>query len=303
MRIITFSSRSTTFKWMICTVVSFLFLSRVNAQNTKWKFETDGIVRSTDLDWSIAGNLDGQSPNILSELIFSNINAIGTSFKIKYNPTDKFDFFVSYQKLWTYAGTGLDTDYEKDDRVRPTYQQEFTSHTGSSNSVRIGGTYYLFINNKFKVGSGIQFRNFEHKLFILQENLPDLNSTYIVNSKSLGLSLCGHYYLNEKMAFGSNIMYSILNHHSKANWNLIDIFEHPVSFTQKAVGYGLEGTLNFNYFFKKNISMSFGLIFERQTSSDGKDKSYLKDKTTRETKFNGLNLNSKSLFLRFSYFL
>lgn len=61
----------------ICTFLSVLLYTCTKCQPNKFNLFIGSNVSVDNFRWSIAGNIDGKSPNILSELNYSNITSIG----------------------------------------------------------------------------------------------------------------------------------------------------------------------------------------------------------------------------------
>ncbi|MGY0408457.1 MAG: hypothetical protein ACWIPJ_08905 [Polaribacter sp.] len=100
--------------------------------------ETGTNFNVSNLKWSIAGNLDGQSPNILSELKFNKIMSLGYYFKGNYAPVTYLNLSVFYQQNKVISGNGYDTDYKGDNRTNPTFEKAFISNKGDFISFKGG---------------------------------------------------------------------------------------------------------------------------------------------------------------------
>ena len=112
-----------------------VFLSLYSLNSTAKKVEstiTYGIgERNTTVDWNIAGSLQGENPNIISELIWRNIKSKQLSLGGIWTEGDYFlQASGEYGKV--YSGENQDSDYSLDDR-----QGEF------SRSVNNAGKGYM----------------------------------------------------------------------------------------------------------------------------------------------------------------
>lgn len=85
-----------------------------NGQNNKLAFSTGGAVNVNNFDWSIAGNLQGRSPNILSELIFKDIKSL--VFRGYIQALEMLELNTFYQGNGVLSGKGTDTDYGSDNQ-------------------------------------------------------------------------------------------------------------------------------------------------------------------------------------------
>jgi len=110
----------------------FLLLLHSNLHSqTKEKgllLEAGATYNISNFEWSIAGNLEGEAPNILSELKFDKITSFGYYLKGNYTPVTYLKFFAFFQQNKVVNGSGSDIDYKDDNRTNPTFEQEFISN-------------------------------------------------------------------------------------------------------------------------------------------------------------------------------
>lgn len=279
-------------KQILCFFTLQLFCSAVtNAQIPKFSFSTGGTVNVNDLNWSIAGNLEGQSPNILSELHFDDVTSLGFYLKAAYRPIRFLELSGFYQKNEVVSGQGTDTDYAGDNRTDPTFHQSFSSNKGYLETFKIEATYIFLHWDRFNLRAGTAYKNMVQSFSLLSPELTDLQSSYRARWKGPGFSLYGNYWINNHLSVGGNIAYLLISYRAEANWNLIDVFMHPLSFAQTSKGIGMD--FGFDLRYKVNDFLSFTLngSFGNTRIFKGKDISYLKNGTEMLTQFNGARTN------------
>jgi Protochlamydia outer membrane protein len=259
----------------------------VDAQSHQFSVSGGGILNINDFNWSIAGNSQGQSPSVLSELHFNNITSAGFYLNGTYAPVKYLRFDAYYQRNGVVSGSGMDTDYKGDNRTDPVFQQPFSSDRGYLEVFRIGAAAIFLQRAKFSLGAGISYKDTRQNFVILSPELTDLQSTYTARWRGPAFSLEGNYLINRSLSVGANIAYTSISYRGEADWNLIDIFMHPLSFAQTAKGHGMDYGLSFRYAANGFLSFSLDGMLGNARISRGTDVSYLANGTQIPTQFNG----------------
>lgn len=270
-------------------IILFCNINFTIAQNNRLSFSTGASVNINNFQWSIAGNIHGQSPNILSELIFKKVTSLGIYLDGTFRPLNFLEITGFYQENSVISGNGFDADYNGDNRTNASYNEPFSSNKGKLEIFRFG-TNLLFVHNEnFYLSTGVFYASTIQNLYILNSNLENLNSTYRAKWGGAKLSLNTNYKINKKLCMGGSLAYCFNKYTAEGNWNLIDEFMHPLSFDQHSKGRSMDGEIGFsyklNYFFKVIINGTIG----NAKSFKGIDKSYLKNNTQILTQFNGSN--------------
>ncbi|SKC97983.1 hypothetical protein SAMN05660461_1065 [Chitinophaga ginsengisegetis] len=275
--------------WSGVTLIIITLFSQlpVNAQSRQFSVSGGGALNVNNFDWSIAGNSEGQSPNVLSELHFNSITSLGFYLNGAYRPVKYLRFDAYYQRNGVAGGSGMDTDYKGDDRTDPTFQQSFSSDRGYLEVFRIGVNVIFLQRTKFSLGAGVSYKNTRQNFVILSPELTDLQSTYTARWRGPAFSLEGNYLINRSLSVGANIAYTLIRYRGEADWNLIDIFMHPLSFEQTSKGHGMDYGLNFRYAVNGFLSFSLDGVLGNARVSKGTDISYLTNGTQISTQFNG----------------
>jgi hypothetical protein len=256
---------------------------------------------TNNFDWSIAGNSDGQLPNILSELKFNKIASIGIFAAGSYDVTNAFTADVLYQRNRVTSGTGTDIDYSSDNRTNPTFNEAFLSNKGNLRLFKAGGNYRLLKGDKFTLAGGLHYISRSGVYYLLSDQINDLESSYRVRLKGGELSLSAGFQASSAIEISADIGYSVSSYNGTADWNLIDVFKHPVSFAQTANAWGIVGQLQVQYLFNKHLAVSANGIINFTDISNGTDLSYLTNDTALSTRFNGGRLRSYAVNMGLQY--
>ncbi|KAA2240675.1 hypothetical protein F0L74_31520 [Chitinophaga agrisoli] len=259
----------------------------VKSQNNRFTFSTGAVINENDFSWSIAGNLQGQSPNVLSELHFNNITSLGFYLSGTYSPVKCLRLDAYYQRNGVISGSGEDTDYKGDDRTDPTFQQPFSSNKGYLEVLRIGAKAIFLQRGTFSLGAGAAYKSAKQSFAILSPELTDLRSTYTAKWRGPAFSVEGNYVINHSFSVGADITYAVISYRGEANWNLIDIFMQPLSFAQTARGHGMDYSIKFRYSANDFLSFSLDGMFGNTRVFQGTDISYLRNGMQLSTQFNG----------------
>lgn len=271
------------------------YITSSNAQNAISKHKKLSLAVCTfykqeDFRWSIAGNLQGQNPNIYSELIWSNLKGPGIGFEINIKPWKQLQLITSYSQNSISSGTVNDTDYQQDNRQVPSYQAFFKSNKGKTSFLEIGLGYKLLTHKKIQLTpyGGIAYD--KQSLYILKNetatNAKELNSTYQTRwaGPYIGLDIETALFNYSKIKLDVN--YYQIDYSAKADWNMIDAFAHPISFKHQAKGYLLRSQILADNPIDKTFSIFVkGNIFYSVTAA-GTDHLYLSDGDNLYTRLN-----------------
>ena len=265
------------------------------SQNKKWNIETSIEQFSQNFSWSVAGNMEGNSPNILSELIWKNLNGPKFNLCIGKQINRQLELAFAYSRHVVRNGSGSDTDYALDNRNEPFYEQQFLSNKGNANNYRLIVKYTMFAKNWLKCKPYLGFNFFEQKLHILdfynEVTNTALNSTYKNEWKGavLGIETC---YEIGKITITLDALGGYYQYLAKAQWNLNEKFNQPLSFKQNANGYKFSIGLKSGFSLSKNIDAFLGVERQYAATFSGIDEAYLSNGSIPKTKFNGAEFNS-----------
>lgn len=273
------------------------------SQNSIISFSSGASSSITNLNWSIAGNEYGQSPNILSELKYKNIISIGGFIMTSISPLKRLHINTFYSQEKTVGGKGRDSDYGKDNCQDVVYNEPFNSNKGSSHLLEIGAAYNMITLKRMEIDVGLSYYTKGQHFYILNSDLQGLKSTYNTKMNGGQISLRNNIHVANNFDLQVLVGYGRLKYNSTANWNLIEVFAHPVSFKDGANGESMQSRISCEYHWNNKLSIFFATMFAHYNVFKGKDISYLKDGSSVLTQFNGANMNSGGFNLGVQYSL
>lgn len=247
------------------------------------------------LDWSIAGNLAGNNPNILSEVTWKSLKGAAITVGLEIPLVKKFYLKGSFSKSFTYKGAATDTDYAEDNRTNPIFRAELNSGDGYLTGYQLEAGYQVMIKG-LKLSPSIGYSVHQQYLHLTDDDFMELNSTYKTRWKGLSAGLALHKSIC-KFNLVTTMDYHQLNYAGAANWNIIDEFKHPVSFRHIAKGFGATMDLKLLYNTLNNISpyVNFGLGY--WSTGAGIDELYYADGRTAKTRLNDVSRNGNNIGL------
>ena len=291
---------------VVFSLLGILFCMMANAQEKKQKFNitTQLGYFQEDFRWSIAGINDNNNyVNILSELRWENLRGPQANINLQYNFWKGFFVQGNFSTSLILSGSVTDTDFGEDNRKDTLYHDTFDSNEG--NIISFGGSlgYKIKFHENYSISPFIGFSSNQQSLYIVEVPgglLTDLRCTYETQWNGLTLGLDSKIPIG-KFIIQPLIIYHQVNYSAKANWNLIETFKHPVSFTHDAKGFGIEPALNFHYTLNKTISILLGGKSGYWSTGKGVDTLYLTDGSTSTTQLNGAIRNNWSINLGASF--
>ena len=242
------------------------------------------------LNWSIAGNSSGQNPNVLSELKWKNVASFNFSGELRWNVWNRVMIYGSYNRSRITSGDVSDIDYAGDNRTQSTYNQSFTDNKGNTNAWYAGAGYMIFNNSRFSltpyVGYGINKQSF----YILDNTgqFPDLNSSYFTRWKGPFIKITSSVQLINSLKIAADITYNQVNYNAQGDWNLISQFQHPISYTHMASGYGVNAGARLVYQIMPNVGVHIGYNYFNWQTGNGTDMLYLSSGQVDKTQMNGV---------------
>lgn len=270
--------------------------------------------RVDNLGWNIAGNGNGQNPNILSELNWSDMVIYQRRFKLDAH-SDNVHLLASMAYGQVGSGDNQDSDYDFDNR-----QGEFSRSNnragGDVADSSIGVGYRLAAEaGRGRAGyvmpmAGVSLHRQNLTMFNgnqtvstagrtpLPGPLSGLNSSYEAQWQGGWL---GVRFMEEdansgfKLAF--DVVYHLIKYRAEADWNLRSDFLHPVSFAHRANGDGLTFSLNSSRRLTKNVDWLLGVDYGNWRTNYGIDDVYLTAGGIAQTRLNEVKWESLAINL------
>ena len=269
--------------------------------------------RVDDLDWNIAGDVNGNNPNVLSELTWDDVESYQLKLQgsIVWPNTIAIRGYANYG--WIFDGDNQDSDYLGDNRTF-----EFSRSINSTDddyvwdaSLAVG---YPLRFGRIVLGTLTPLLGYsyhEQKLNITDGNqtipdlgpFPGLDSTYDAEWKGPWIGFDLRFKAREITTFAHRFEpyftygYHWADYHAEADWNLRDDFAHPKSFEHDADGTGWKIGTGFNVWLHPNWALNFNYDYQDWSIDGGTDKVFFSDGSTAKTKLNEVNWTSYALSL------
>jgi hypothetical protein len=254
----------------------------------KLQLSITGGYRQENLRWSIAGNVNGQNPNILSELRWKNVGGPVTMADIRFLLFDQWQLEGEYERLFFLSGKVYDTDYGGNDRTNIVYTAQFHAGNGGAYRWQAGLANRIPVTNKFFITPSAGYGIFHQTLYISGHTgaFSDLNSTYKTKwAGPYGQVLCS-IGLTKKLFMNAGLRYSQVRYSASANWNLIGDFSHPESFRHTANGYGISMHTSMLCHVSDIHSIGIKGIYSRWQTGSGIDELYPATGGSEQTQLN-----------------
>jgi len=243
-----------------------------------------------DFNWSIAGNSNGQSPNILSELKWKNVSGQNYAAFAQWNLWRRVSIFADYNRTSVTSGSVSDMDYSKDNRMAPTYAETFSDNKGYTDGWSLGAGYVIFNNPLFSLVPYIGYGSSAQYLYIvdLTGQFPGLNSNYNAQWKGPLLRVTSSVKIIHALKFAAAITYNQAKYSALGDWNLINEFQHPLSYHHAADGYGISASGKLIYNLTGNVAINIGCNYYNWQTGTGFDQLYLATGLVDKTQLNGV---------------
>lgn len=271
-------------------------------------------LRSDDLNWHIAGNIQGSSPNVFSELTWKNVK----SAELNINTTATINKTLWLEMNWAYGdiftGSTRDSDYLGDNRTFE-FSQSRSNNNGDNQwgfHFGVGHVFYLNdkkVNGNYQIIPVIGFDYSAQNLRITDgfQTIPSkgefngLNSTYDTQWKSLWAGINFHIEANMKNRIKLNFQYHFTEYDAKADWNLRNQFAHPISFIHSGNGNGITLELLIEHQLSDHIILSMTLTGASHKIEKGQDSTFLSNATVSTTRLNEVKWESRATLLGIHY--
>lgn len=234
----------------------------------------------TDFTWSIAGDANGQNPNIYSELIWQKLRGPVAGLSAQYGITNRLAAYINTSYLKIATGKVVDTDYDFDNRQGAFYDETLRSNKGYDADLNTGFKYAVINTPHLQMSPAIGYtlqRQYFHLLdWKTTQNARVLKSNYKTLWQGLILGAETNITAN-RMSYTLNLNARLLDYSAKAQWNLIEEFAQPVSFKHASNGYGIETAFAAAYAVKENIQIKLNTGYSYLKANEGIDVAYYTD--------------------------
>ncbi|MFY0605911.1 MAG: hypothetical protein JXR10_04295 [Cyclobacteriaceae bacterium] len=288
---------------LLILTTQFLSAQKIDTSkilNIEPHFQTG--VAHADFAWNIAGNINGQNPNILSELIWQDL--MGWSYNagttLQYGNTG---LEIVHARTSIIQGEATDTDYNEDDRQEVFFSAQLNGRESYSSKLSAQFFYVFSLDNDLEIIPAIGLTRID-ELFRLTDNRDrTLNSTYAPKWTGVNFKIKAHIPVSNAIRLVPVFEYMQLNYLAVANWNKIELFKHPVSFEHVAKGYGIETGMMISWKVCSQISLQLRYDYRYLTTGKGTETLYLANDTTIKTLVNDVSGNSGQLLFGLTFSL
>ncbi|MDP4209998.1 MAG: hypothetical protein Q8928_14385 [Bacteroidota bacterium] len=247
-------------------------------------------IQSENLHWSIAGNLNGENPNIYSELIWKDIIGITSNLDFEWNFWHKFSFYASLFNSQTVSGKVSDSDYSGNNHTNRTFYTYVDANKGYNRSFIPELRYCIYSGKIFQFNFAVGYIFQKQRLYLLhdEENplIPDLNSNYSILWKGIRIGTYFRIRLSPRIKLGYIFRYNQLDYSANANWNLITDFKHPDSFSHTANGYKLSNSFGVDYLLYSKLQITLASSYFYAHTGYGIDELHLTSGENPQTRLN-----------------
>lgn len=251
-----------------------------------------------NFSWSIAGNSKGQNPNVYSELSWKGQEGAIFALDLKYNIYKQFFIEGSFAQKSIAGGNVTDTDYGADNRTNPVFDVKLNTHNGNTSAGMLALGYRFNISSVFNTGLSAGYAINKQSLYLDDADASaqqNLNSNYKADWRGWVIKLSPAVQFSDKITLCSSLAYHQAKYSAKANWNLIEEFEHPLSFRHNANGYGIETGLKVNYKLRSQLSFHIAGNYFTWHTGTGTDQLYLTSGQNPRTQLNEVKRNGYSI--------
>ena len=267
--------------------------------------------RSARLDWNIAGSLAGTTPNILSELTWSDLDIAQITGAAQITVADR----VVLQGRAVYGavlnGKTQDSDYNGDNRTQE-YLRSNSKGGGEigEGSIAVGYHWrpymaavkrYVHVTPMLGYSRSLQYLTVSDGRQTIPSTGPiaNLDSNYNAEWSGPWLGLNLRLEVDARNSVIINAEYHRADYYAEANWNLRDDLAHPVSFKHSTQGVGLIVAMAFRHAVAEHWDLAARLESQNWQGSAGVDTLYTINTTTKvlqptATRLNAVNWRSLS---------
>ncbi|ETZ19219.1 hypothetical protein N824_10785 [Pedobacter sp. V48] len=255
-------------------------------------------------NWSIAGyTTDNTYINILSELAWKNLKSNEILIAGSYRFKDKLLVRAIFSKASIYDGTVSDTDFQKSNRKDAVYSGVFESNDGQLLSYGLTGGYCISLTDNISITPFIGYGAASQELYISEDKGPanlNLQSTYDARWLGYKVGFEMEFAIGKKLNLLNRFTYNQIDYSADANWNLIDVFQHPVSFTHKSKGFGIVPEVIIGYSLTPFLKATLRGQFSYWNTGEGEDKLFLQNGQVLSTPLNKVERKSKGISIGLS---
>jgi len=311
-----------------CAFLAVLLLGTGAARAAEGNLSLSAGYRVDSLDWNIAADFFGASPNILSELSWEDIQSfqVGAEAEIVKPYRDRVSTVLlgraSYG--WIVAGDNQDSDYAGNNRTLEWSRSNNDAGAGHVFDLEGGvGIRFGLADERWSLMPQLGYAYYEQGLTMRDGYqtlsdpgiassggfpsplpvgpFPGLDSTYLAWWSGPWLGLQADYRQNDLLSWDVRLRWHRVDYRAEANWNLRSDLRHPISFEQEADGDGFSLAAGMQYAFDEEWQFGADLALYDLQADNGLDIVYLDNGSVGGTRLNEANWQSWALSLALQY--
>jgi hypothetical protein len=306
-----------TFLILLAVMIGALcFAGTSKAADIDTLLEMNTGYRVDDLDWNIAGNLDGTNPNVFSELTWSDLEIFQVKAGMRAAINKAIYVRGSFAYGWIFDGENRDSDYQGNNRTQEYSRSVNKADDGDVWDATLGLGYqfnllsdrlrliplggYAYSEQNLRLTDGVQTLSLPPATQPLGP-IDNLDSTYETQWMGPWLGLDVWYQASEKFMLFGSFEYHWADYEAEADWNLRPDLARPKSFEHDADGSGIVITVSGEYMLEGPWSLSFTANYQDWSTDPGTDRLYLADGTISDTRLNEVNWESYAILVGITY--
>jgi len=273
--------------------------------------------RRDSFDWNIAGDIQGDNPNVLSELKWKDLLIHEVHLGLRTNLKKSFVLkgSISYGEI--VSGDNRDSDYAADNRELEYSRSINEADKGHTLDSQLGAGYRFWLISETISIVPLAGYSYHRQHLTMTDGyqkvtwpggpplgpFEDLDSSYDATWQGpwlgLEMTLEAERFTKAQLpiSFYAAYEYHWADYHAEADWNLRDDFMHPKSFEHEADGTGVVASLGVCIRLSDRWLVTLGYETEEWSTERGVDRVFLKNNTTIKTRLNEVNWQSDVIHL------
>ncbi len=265
--------------------------------------------RVDNLDWSVAGDVNGRNPNVLSELTWRDLGIVQLELggNMVLDNSVYLRGNLAYGRI--YAGDNQDSDYAGDNRTIEYSRSNNGADDGSVSDLSVGVGYQFRPGERTRLTPIVGYSRHEQNLKMRDgyQTIPPLgafaglDSSYDTRWSGPWVGVDFSHVIDHRFSLFGAAEYHQGDYKADANWNLRDDFAHPVSFTQKADAGGTILMFGGAYRLTDAWTLRGSLRYQNWSTDPGVDRVFFANGGSVETRLNEVNWDSRLVMFSVSY--
>lgn len=271
--------------------------------------------RVDDLNWSIAGNISGGHPNVLSELTWSDLQLLQVAVGGRALVNEWLYARGSFGYGRAFSGDTLDCDFRGNDRTQEDSRSAGRADGSTVLDAAIGlGVRFSFLSGRFKLSPLLGY-SYSAQALTLKDGVQiiatavtppagpirGLDSSYDASWLGPWLGIDLSFEMSERLSLFGSFEVHWATFDAEGNWNLRNEWAHPTSFEHDADAKGMLIALGADYVLTGPWSLDLAFSYQKWSTDPGLDRLYYANGSVAETRLNEVSWHSYALMLGLVY--